>query len=158
MSRDWEATFASWGAAPGVTETDKCENAERAIRKAIDACPKLSSMQIEVFTQGSYQNSTNVRQDSDVDVCVLYKAAFFADYSFTEGLSKEALGYVTGKYLYPEFKNDVGAALIDYFGREFVTRGNKAFNIHKNTYRIDADVVPCMEHRLFTGNLLSFNC
>ena len=157
MARDWNVTFESWGAAPGITETQKCGNAERAVRKAIDACPKLSSMPIEVFTQGSYRNGTNVRQDSDVDVCVLYKAAFFNHYQFAEGLSKEALGYTTSTYLYPEFKNDVGSALIDYFGREFVTRGSKAFDIHKNTYRIDADVVPTMEHRLYTGNIHSYS-
>ena len=38
MSRDWEATFSSWGAAPSATEQTKAENAERAVRKAIDAC------------------------------------------------------------------------------------------------------------------------
>lgn len=38
-----------------------------------------------------------------------------------------------------------------------MTRGNKAFDIHKNTYRIDADVVPCFEHRPFLGNRLSYS-
>jgi tRNA nucleotidyltransferase (CCA-adding enzyme) len=81
MSRDWEATLASWSAAPGTTEQTKCENAERAVRKAIDASAKLCAMPVKVFTQGSYANRTNVRQDSDVDICVLYTGAFFADYS-----------------------------------------------------------------------------
>src|SRR4051794_20372282 len=107
MSRNWEATFSSWGAAPGPTEQAKAENAERAVRKAIDASTKLSAKSIEVFTQGSYANRTNVREDSDVDVCVLYTGAFFPDYSLSEGLTNEALGYGTSTYLYPEFKNDV---------------------------------------------------
>src|SRR5271156_440519 len=98
MARDWDITFGSWGAAPGVTETQKCGNAERAVRKAIDACPKLSSMPIEVFTQGSYRNGTNVRQDSDVDVCVLYKAAFFSGYSMSHGLDGAVLGFTGGHY------------------------------------------------------------
>ena len=75
MSRDWEATFSSWGTAPGDTEQSQCENSERAIRKAIDASAKLPKS-IDVFTQGSYANRTNVRQDGDVDVCVLYTGAF----------------------------------------------------------------------------------
>jgi tRNA nucleotidyltransferase (CCA-adding enzyme) len=79
MSRDWSATFSSWGAPPGTTEQTKCENAERAVRKAIDASAKLSAKSIEVFTQGSYANRTNVREDSDVDICVLYTEAFFDD-------------------------------------------------------------------------------
>lgn len=151
MSRDWEATFSSWGAPPGDTEQTKCENAERAIRKAIDASAKLSSKSMDVFTQGSYANRTNVRQDSDVDICVLYTGAFFPDYSMSEGLNGPVLGHLDGTYLYPEFKNDVEAALVSYFGRGSVTRGKKAFDVHANTYRIDADVVPCFEHRRFMG-------
>ena len=34
MSRDWNATFTSWGAPPGTTEQTKCETAERAVHKA----------------------------------------------------------------------------------------------------------------------------
>lgn len=151
MSRDWEATFSSWGAAPGDTEQTKCENAERAIRKAIDASGKLSAKSIEVFPQGSYANRTNVRQDSDVDICVLYTDAFFPDYSISEGLSGSVLGFPDGTYPYAEFKNDVEAALVAHFGRGSVTRGRKAFDVHANTYRLDADVVPCFEHRRFLG-------
>jgi hypothetical protein len=151
MSRDWEATFSSWGAAPGVSERTKCENAERAIRKAIEACATLDAKPIDVFTQGSYANRTNVRQDSDVDICVLYKGAFFTDYSMSQGLNGTVLGHTNGTYPYSEFKNDVEAALVDYFGTSSVTRGKKAFDVHANTYRIDADVVPCFEHRRFMG-------
>jgi hypothetical protein len=64
MSPDWNATFTTWGAPPGTTEQTKCENAERAVRKAIDASAKLSAKSIEVFTQGSYANRTNVRANA----------------------------------------------------------------------------------------------
>lgn len=60
MSRNWEAIFSSWGAAPSNSEKTKCENAERAIRKAIDDSVQLGSKSIEVFAQGSYANRTNV--------------------------------------------------------------------------------------------------
>ena len=154
MGRDWDAIFASWGAPPSATETQKCERAELAVRKAIEASAKLRAKQIEVFTQGSYQNGTNVRQDSDVDVCVLYTGAYFPDYMAT-GLTREALGHTAATYSYAEFKKDVGEAVLDYFDRQGVTPGNKAFDIHANTYRIDADVVPCFEHRRYSGNVLS---
>jgi tRNA nucleotidyltransferase (CCA-adding enzyme) len=75
MARDWDVTFSFWGAPPSNTEQEKCGNAERAIRKAIAASSVLAAKQIDVFVQGSYANGTNVRQDSDVDVCVLYKEA-----------------------------------------------------------------------------------
>lgn len=150
MSNDWEATFSSWGAAPSDSEQTKCENAERAVRKAIDASTKLSSKSIEVFAQGSYANRTNVRQDSDVDICVLYTGAFFPDYSMSQGLSGPVLGFTDWTYN-KEFKNDVEAALVSYFGKDSITRGNKAFEVHSNTYRIDTDVVPCFEHRRYLG-------
>lgn len=151
MSRDWEPTFRSWGAPPSETEQTKCENAERAIRKALDASSKLSLKPIRVFTQGSYANRTNVRRDSDVDICVLYTGAFFGDYAMSQSLSRDVLGFTRGGYSYADFKNDVEAALVDHFGKGAVTRGNKAFDVHANTYRVDADVVPCFQHRRYMG-------
>ena len=81
LNRNWEDVFCTWGGAPSATEQTKCENAERAVRKAIDASVKLNTRNIEVFAQGSYANRTNVRQDSDVDICVLCNDAFFPDYT-----------------------------------------------------------------------------
>jgi len=148
-----EELFQDWSKPPPTTEQTKCENAERAIRKALDSSNKLKSKTIEVFAQGSYANRTNVQEDSDVDICVLYKDAFFADYSMSQGLNNAVLGYSDAPYPYADFKNDVGDALISYFGASSVKRGNKAFDIHANTYRVDADVVPCFEHRRFMGTI-----
>jgi hypothetical protein len=155
LNRNWEDVFCTWGAAPSATQQEKCDNAECAVRKAIDASKKLSAKTIEVFVQGSYANRTNVRQDSDVDVCVLYKDAFFPDYSLSQGLNGPLLGFTDATYSYTEFKNDVEAALKAYFGAGSVTRGKKAFDVHANTYRVDADVVPCFEHRRYMGTLQS---
>lgn len=153
--RDWESTFRSWGTAPSETKQTKCANAERAIRKAIDADRKLSSKDISVFAQGSYANRTNVRQDSDVDICVLCKESFFPDYSFSPELNDGSFGYTDATYTYAEFKNDVERALISYFGSTSVSRGYKAFDVHANSYRIDADVVPAFEYRRFYGSRYS---
>jgi tRNA nucleotidyltransferase (CCA-adding enzyme) len=67
-----EETFASWAQGPGQTEAQKCENSETAVRKALAADRHLASLDISVFAQGSYRARTNVRQDSDVDICVRY--------------------------------------------------------------------------------------
>ena len=53
------------------TEENRAENAEKMIRTAIDSCDELSEHSIEVFPQGSYANNTNVRENSDVDICVM---------------------------------------------------------------------------------------
>jgi len=149
MSRDWESTFSFWAKPPSDTEQTKCENAERMIRKAIKASPQLGQRNIEVFTQGSYRNNTNVRLDSDVDICIRCMDCIYTDYTFAPDLSDSDAGLVPSSYTYAQFKNEVEAALKDYFGASAVKRGNKAFDVHANTYRVDADVVPAFEHRRY---------
>lgn len=149
MNRNWESTFRSWGQAPSQTERTKCENAEQAVRKAIAASSVLAARSINVFAQGSYANRTNVRQDSDVDICVLCRDVFY--YDLPAGVLRETYGITPANYEYAQFKNEVGAALTDYFGRAAVTRGNKAFDVHANSYRVDADVVPAFEYRRYTS-------
>ncbi len=145
----WEDSFASWAKPPGQTEQTKCDNAVTAVRKAIDASSALQRRTISVFAQGSYCNRTNVRQDSDVDICVLCTDVCFADYSMSEGLTDSDVGLVDHPYTYAEYKNDVEKALRANFGAAYVDRGKKAFDIHENTYRVDADVVACFEHRRY---------
>ena len=144
-----EDNFVSWSKGPGQTEADKCSNAETAVRKAIKASEQLAALDVSVFAQGSYSARTNVRQNSDVDICVRYNATFF-DY-YPDGMSRETVGNVPGTMAFADFKSMVQKALQDYFGKTGVTRGNKAFDVHVNTYRIDADVVPTFEHRRYTG-------
>lgn len=144
-----EETLAAWSKGPGQTEADKCANAERAVRKAVKADDNLAALDISVFAQGSYRARTNVRQNSDVDICVRYNSTFFTDYP--KGMSRETVGNSPGTMDFSDFKDMVQDALEDYFGKSGVTRGNKAFDVHANTYRIDADVVPTFEHRRYTG-------
>lgn len=142
-----EDTLKSWAKAPGQTELDKCDNAVTAIRKAL-ASTALSKLSIKVFAQGSYCNRTNVREDSDVDVCVRCSDSFF--YYLPPELSPQVAGFVVpGPVNYATYKNDLGAALTAYFKDGHVTRGNKAFDVKENTYRIAADVVPCFEFRRY---------
>lgn len=146
----WNDRFGAWAAAPSKTETDKIENAIVAIRKALAADTKLASV-TKVFVQGSYRNRVNVRQDSDVDIGVLYTQNVFCTL-YPEGKTDADYGNSTADYSYAEYKDDIGKALISYFGATHVTRGDKAFDIHENTYRVDADVVPLMVHRRYYDN------
>ena len=140
MSKDWEATFTHWAKGPAATESQRCENAIKAIKDAIDKSAELKSRNIEVFLQGSYRNRVNVRQDSDVDVGLLCRDTFF--YEHSKEITADSLNITNATYHYPEFKNDVQKALTDYFGSGTVTRGNKAFDIKANTYRVEADLAP----------------
>jgi hypothetical protein len=142
---DWEEKFRSWGKPPGATEKAKCENAEGMIRKAINASQKLGAHNIKVFPQGSYRNRTNIPAESDVDICVCCQDVFFTDFQYAPGVTRESINLFDSPYAYRTFKDEVGQALVEYFGNKGVTRGNKAFDVHENTYRVDADVVACFK-------------
>lgn len=151
----WEDRFSSWAQSPSQTETERSENAERAIRNAIKASTKLQARDIKVIRQGSYRNRTNVRRDSDVDIGVICYDTFFEDYP--QGTTRETYGNTPATYHYAQFKNEVGEALSDYFGSAAVIRGSKAFDVKENTYHLEADVAPFFEHRRYdaSGKYLS---
>lgn len=123
VSATWEDTLTFWAKPPAKTEQERCENAERAVRNAISASVKLKNKSIKVFSQGSYRNNTNVRNDSDVDLGVLCYDTFF--FNLPEGRTREQFGIGPGTYAYEEFKNDVGKALVDHFGSSSIHRGER---------------------------------
>ncbi len=147
MPRDWEVQFRKWAKPPGKTEQDRCDNAVSAIRNAIKASKKLQARSVSVFAQGSYRNNTNVRKDSDVDIGILCTETFF--YELPEGTTRETFKIRPATYQYDQFKNEVEEALINYFGRYAVKRGNKAFDVHETSYHVEADVAAFFEHRRY---------
>jgi hypothetical protein len=149
MARDWELTFREWSKPSSDTEQEKYNNTEKMIRAAIADSPSLSKRNIEVFTQGSYKNNTNVRQDSDVDICIRCNDVFFYEFPSDGSITKADAGFSDGAYEYSAFKTEIESALVVKFGRSMVSRGNKAFDVHATSYRVDADVVPTFEHRRY---------
>lgn len=143
-----ESVFREWSKPPTTTEEQRCTNAESVVRNAIRSYPAFASRNIEVFPQGSYRNGTNVRANSDVDICVRCMDVCFSD--VPAGYSKTDVGLVDASYTYAAFEDDVERALRAYLGAAAVSRGNKAFDLHANTYRVDADVVPTFEHRRYS--------
>lgn len=148
MPRDWESIFSTWTKPSSDTECEKQENAERMIREAIKEYVPLKSRDIRVIPQGSYRNNTNVRQESDVDICVCCMTPYYTDYQFADYGDAEA-NNSPGGYNYSQLKNEVENALVQKFGRNEVKRGDKAFDVHANTYRVDADVVAAFAHRRY---------
>jgi Nucleotidyltransferase domain len=146
-----EDKLTAWAKGPGTTEQEKCDNAERAIKDALADDKFLDELPIKprVFVQGSYRANTNVRQDSDVDVCVLLPNRYFYDLTFSDITDEQEPGMTPSSLTYSDFRNEVEKALVQRFGRTGVTRGNKAFDVHSNSYRIDADVVTAFEMRRY---------
>jgi Nucleotidyltransferase domain len=148
MAHELEDVLRGWSKPPSTTEDERCANAEAVVRNAIRGYTGFAGKTIEVFVQGSYRNGTNVRSESDVDVCVRCMNPFFTEYP--AGYTDSSFGNSPATYSYSQFKSDVGKALASYLGEKAVTRGNKAFDLHENTYRVDADVVPTFEHRRYS--------
>ncbi|BAU49567.1 tRNA nucleotidyltransferase (CCA-adding enzyme) [Sulfurifustis variabilis] len=121
------------------------------IRTALLADVALSSQNFDVFLQGSYRNSTNIRGDSDVDVVVKLKDIFQPDYSqldeFTKG--KVKAGHRDATYTLTDFRRDVSGAIRRAFPNHHITEGGKSIKIPRTANNIPADVVPCLEYRLY---------
>ena len=148
MAKDWEQVFRSWRGPASDTEEEKCENATRMVKDAVRA-GTFSGHDVEVFPQGSYHNNTNVKRDSDVDICVCCTDVTSFDFSAAPLLSLQAVGFTPVAYSATQFRAEVEKALVEKFGREGVTPGTKAFDVHANTYRVDADVVPTFKLRMY---------
>ncbi|MDN0040763.1 nucleotidyltransferase [Bacillus aerophilus] len=145
-----EETFQSWSKPSSDSETNKCDNAQRMIKDAIKNSDVLNKYNIEIIPKGSYYNNTNVRLNSDVDIAVMLKDVFFA--SYPNGKSQNDFGNISSDYKFEEYRTDVEQAMIEKFGDANIEFGNKSIKVHSNSYRVDADVVPCFEHRRYSEN------
>lgn len=151
MARDWESSFTFWAQSPSKTEAERCERVIRAIGNAVAQSPQLQSRGVKVFTQGSFRNRVNVRLDSDVDVGVMFHDHFLSRYPAGKTNADFGNRDITD-YSFSQFKNELEQALVTYFGRNSVKRGNKAFDIKASASQVDADVVPLMEFRNYNEN------
>ncbi|MED3022344.1 MULTISPECIES: nucleotidyltransferase domain-containing protein [Bacillus cereus group] len=143
-----ESTFIKWSKRASDNEESKCDNALKMIKDAINKSPKLSMYEFSYIQQGSYYNNTNVRLNSDVDIAVRKKDTFFADYPL--GKTHEDFGNHSSSYAFEDYRKDIHQALVNKFGAENVELADKCIKIRSNSYRVDADVVPCYEHRRYS--------
>jgi len=142
-----EDTCQSWSKPASDTEESKCDNAIRMIRDAINNSEELADFIIDLIPKGSYHNNTNVRLNSDVDIAIVLRDTFFADYP--DGKEDKDFGNSPSTYKFSQYREAVKNALNSKFGKENVKVGNKAIKVNSNSYRVDADAVPCFEHRRY---------
>lgn len=137
-----------WAKAPSETEETKCQN---AVSRITDTIRKKFGNDVSILLQGSYKNRTNVRLDSDVDIVVSHQGHFFPGLSNLSPADKEVYHsiYKNSDYTFSQFKNDIHIILQDEFDAGEVERKNKCIKIKGNSYRVNADVVPCYPHRRY---------
>lgn len=145
MSRFSEDTLKSWERPASDNEERRISNAIRMVKEAINSSEDLKTKRnnIEVFVQGSYENNTNVRANSDVDVCVMLKNPFFTLYPV--GYDRSNYGFTSGDYTFIKFRHDLLKALNSKFSE--VKAGNKSLKISSSSHRVEADAVPAFQYR-----------
>ncbi|HXG27940.1 MAG TPA: nucleotidyltransferase [Nevskiales bacterium] len=143
-----ESQLETWSHQGAVTSASAIY---QRIRDALQADATLSVRNFDVFLQGSYRNSTNIRGDSDVDVVVRLNETYMPDYSLLDAYTK---GIVEGHsspatYTLADFRRDVSSTIRRAFPNHNITEGGKSIKIPRTTNNIPADVVPCLEYRLY---------
>ncbi|MCA6072169.1 MAG: nucleotidyltransferase [Endomicrobium sp.] len=126
------------------TEAKKIENAKSMIKDAVNDSNEFSGLDYEIFEQGSYANNTNVKFDSDIDVCVMLKSTFYGEYP--DGLTYKDYKFEVG-ITYDDYKRRAVRALNKKFGDVNMQIGNKSIKIKSNSYRVNADVVIAFQYR-----------
>jgi hypothetical protein len=142
-----EQQLINWSKPISTSEDQKCKN---ALSQVSEVLRNKFGSKISIFLQGSYRNNTNVKLDSDVDIVIRYDNVFRYDIG---SLSEEQIKvfhetYTNSEYTFGQFKNDCKQALDLTFGNQ-VERKNKCIQILGNTYRVNADVVPCFVMKRF---------
>lgn len=124
-----------------------------AVQAALTKSVNLQNHDIEIFLQGSYANATNIRGDSDVDIVVMLKSSWNADKSLLTEFERSSYDkdHSAAAYGAVELRKDIVDALQSYFGNVRVKPGNKAIRVDKKDSYVDADVVPAIQHRIYTS-------
>jgi hypothetical protein len=106
-------------------------------------------MKYQVYLQGSYANSTNIRGDSDVDVVAECTSVFYSNLTDDE---KQQLGLPSGSHSFTDFRREVVAALENYRDRSSVDpSGANAIEVNPppNSNRLKADVLACVAYKRY---------
>lgn len=143
-----EQQLIAWSSPVSTSEDQKCKN---VISQITEALREKFGNSVSIFLQGSYRNNTNIKQDSDVDVVVRRNDYYFPNVVWLteEQRATYHSNNPNSEYTFSQYKSEVQTALQQYFGN--VERKNKCIFVPGNTYRVNADVVPCFVLKRYTN-------
>jgi hypothetical protein len=147
--------LATWA---NSVSADAAKRAHEAVRRAILATSSplarlVEGADFEIYLQGSYKNSTNVRGDSDVDIVVQLIQSFWRDISALPPVERALYesSFHDATYQWSAFRADVLTALQAYFGAADVSNDEKCLTVRASASRFSADVVAALEFRRYRG-------
>ena len=120
------------------------------------AMAKLDGLSYVIYPQGSYANKTNIVGDSDVDMVIALRTAFYSD---KNELSQEELQeyqryYEESGWTWQRFREAVVGVLKHNYRIE---QGSKCVNVRSNLIRLPADVLIALDHRYYKSFLNLFD-
>jgi hypothetical protein len=144
-----EDQLKTWSNQGGTANSITAHN---SIRNALEANDSpLKGKGFEIFLQGSYRNSTNIRADSDVDVVVQSNDVFYSNVSRLPPDQKAAQQSIgAGSYNAPQWRVDVEKALRKKFGTALNAGSGKAFHVVTGPGNMTADVLPAIRFKNYT--------
>lgn len=141
-----ETQLQTWS-NQGATVT--AEDTHKSVRNALASYRLPDGISYEPYLQGSYRNFTNIRGDSDVDLVVELNSVMYSNLTEDE---KIGLGLQSVTYDWYQFRQDVIAALSNYYGTEYVdTSGSKSIKLLPSGGRIKADIVVCANYKYYSN-------
>lgn len=131
----------------GAVATSKATH--EAIRNVLAADDVLGRKNLEVYLQGSYKNTTNIRGDSDVDLVVQLNDTFSRNLSLLPGADRQRYeaAHSDASYTWWDLRGDVFRALREAYGADAVKQGKKSIKVAAGSGRLAADVVPAVQYR-----------
>lgn len=131
-------TWTHQGAVTSAKET------VASVQHALSSYSWPDAIRYEVYLQGSYKNTTNIRGDSDVDIVTQLDSCFYSNLSEDQ---KRRRGMTKSNYSFVDFRSFVLEALVDYYGISLVVEGNKSLTVRGT--KLKADVVPSVQYRKY---------
>jgi predicted nucleotidyltransferase len=114
------------------------------------AAARLQDTAYTIYPQGSYANKTNIAADSDVDMVIALRSAFYPN---KERLKPEELEeyerhYERSDLTWHRFRESVVGALKSNYR---IKEKSKCVNVHSNLIRLPADVLVALDYRYYTS-------
>jgi hypothetical protein len=114
------------------------------------AAARLDGMAYVIYPQGSYANKTNIAADSDVDMVIALRSAFYPnkDKLSPAELEEYMKHYEKSDLMWHRFREAVFSVLRANY---LVQERRKCVKVRSNLIRLPADVLIALDYRYYTS-------
>lgn len=145
MGKFNEPFFRQWYSPPDEFEERHVSEVHHSVMQALWNHQELATLDIEVFVQGSCGNDTHVHQESDIDICIMLRSFFFADYP--PGRIRNDYSHYPSQLSFQTFRLWCEEAIHNQFGPNGYESNNKSINIKSRLNEKGIDVIPALQYR-----------